>query len=302
LESKQNKLSRVKHSHIVPQFYLKYFANTKGKVHVFDKPTFTTFEVVPSKIGKIGGFYDIDEIDDAKSKQIIEHKLGEIESETAPVYKELIAKLRLNKFSGFSIEERTILSKFIQSQLFRTEGHRNRISQTTVELLRQLKNKMSEAEFQQAQAEMDTLDSKSIQLSMINSVAHTSNFDLSDRIWVVHKNKTKYKFFTSDNPVSTYNHGDFFKIEHEIFIPLTPSYILSILIPQQLPEFRVWNNKILDLSSREASKFYNSIIILSGERQVYSSENHFKFLNKILGDNQIFKNKNQPRIRKNEYH
>ena len=295
-------MNKVKHPHIVPKFYLKYFANARGKVYVFDKPNFKSFEVAPNKIAKIGGFYDIDEVEDIESKQFIEHKLGEVETETAPIYKSLIKKLDQNKFYGFSIEERITLSKFIQSQLFRTEGHRNLINQSTSEFLRQLKNKVSETDFLQAKTEIIGIDTKSLQLSMINSVANSTGSELIDRIWIVYKNKTKYKFFTSDNPVLTHNHGSFFKTEHEIFIPLTPKYILSIIIPQQLPKFKVWDNKIMELENREVTKWYNNIIILRGERQVYSSENNFKFVGKVLSDKPLFKNKNQPRITKNDYH
>lgn len=280
-------MSRVKHSHIVPEFYLNYFTDSHDKIYVFDKPNFDYFESKPNKIAKQSGFYDLDGVSDIGLKQIIETKLSSIEDETAPVYKNLIDRINLGIFNGLLEEERLVLSRFIVVQMMRTARSRIMFDQFNTELDQQLKEKTSEKDYNQLNKELGVGDfnPKILQISMLASTFEEQSFDLSSRIWIIYKNNTRSKFCTSDHPVCTFNHGDVFNMQHEIFFPLTPDYMLSLLEKRQLPDFISYDNKIIEAEEEDILQWYNCVIIFIAKRQVYSSNSDFTFTKKVLTEN-----------------
>lgn len=62
----------VKQPHIVARFYLEYFIAKNGKLNIFDSITKNEFSAKPLTTARIGGFYDIAEIEHPENKQIIE--------------------------------------------------------------------------------------------------------------------------------------------------------------------------------------------------------------------------------------
>lgn len=295
-------MTKVKRPHIVPEFYLNYFSDSRGKIYVFDKPKFHEFESKPNKVAKLNGYYDLDYFSDYKQKQIIETKLSQIESEVAPIYKSLIERIEAKEFNGFFEKEKLCLSKFIYTQMIRTVGGRNKIEQIHNEIDRQLSEKLTKENYKKATHHLCENNPKLQQLFMLASNLEEISSELYSRIWVIHANKTKHLFLTSDHPVGTHNHGNITKTEHEIFIPLTPKYLLSLLIPDQLPNFKVWNNKVLDLDDRECSKWYNCATVLGAERQIFSNEPHFVFARKVLEANPKYKCLKQQRVGRPDYH
>lgn len=289
-------MNRVKQPHIVPEFYLHFFTDSSGKIYGFDKPNFKDFESKPEKVAKKNGFYDLDGVSDLELKQVIETKLSTIEYETALIYKRLISRLENGKFNGLLDEERHNLSTFIFIQTMRTVGSRNMLEQFNLEFNQQLKEKFPEEFHDKIRHKTEDIDPKKLQLSILGSNIEEQSCALRNRIWFIHKNNTKNKFYTSDHPVCTYDHGNFFKMQHEIFFPLTPNYMLSLLDQNQFSDIAFLDNKIIDLNEEDKSNWYNCMIIFIAERQIYGNSSDSSFARKILTENPQYRLVNQKRI------
>ncbi|MDO6440492.1 DUF4238 domain-containing protein [Cyclobacterium sp. 1_MG-2023] len=288
-------MSRIKQPHLVPKFYLRFFENKSGKIFAYDKETNNQFPSTADKICRNSGFYDIDSIEDPINKQIIEHNLSDLETETSLVYDQIIQDIKNHKFGGFTDEIRSVLSKFILIQMRRTQESRVIGSELNNEIKRQIIEKSSAAEAKDILENFDEFDPKSQQLYNLLSSFENPPTELIDRVWVVHKNCSRHKFYTSDNPVVGIDLGKDFKTIYQISIPLTPNYVLSIYIRKQIPEFVNWDNQIIDLDL-ENIKFYNSLILNRSNRQIYSCENDFRFAKKILEENPEMRNPYRRRI------
>lgn len=270
-------MSKVKQQHTVPNFYLKNFTNSKGKIYAFDKTTSQSFQSVPAKIARQKGFYDREN----DPFQKIEKDLGQIETDTSKVLSNLIERCRSTKIGSFEIKEREIISRFIMSQKIRTEANLNSISQGMIELQRQINEKADGFGIE----EIKKLDSNELQLELLEmeSVIDISK-EIENRIWVIFQNNTRFEFVTSDHPVSSFKHGNIQNTKYEIFLPLSYDLLISILPKEQFPEFLNWNNKLIDLETKDEARWYNSVTIINAERQVYSRVNHFKFAENIIRD------------------
>ena len=121
-----------------------------------------------------------------------------------------------------------------------------------------------------------------------------------DRIWIIQKNTTKHKQYTSDNPVVGIQVGDQQHPIYQISMPLTPDYVICILIEKQVPELAKYNNKIIDLSY-DNLKHYNSLILIKSNRQIYSCENDFRFALKILTDDPTLRDTDRRRVHKIDF-
>lgn len=266
----------VKQPHLIPEFYLKNFTNSEGNIYVFDKITRKQFSTNPKKVGKEGGFYDIDELHNLNDKQVVERVLFEIESQTAPVIKNVVEKLHANSFKGFSQEERKILSKFIFSQMRRTKRSRTNLKEFNHEITKQIKEKWGNGFIPEEFTE--EFDPKDMQLNGLQDDFEEISNIFSDRIWIVWKNNTHQRFYASDHPVIGLNHSDdiTFKVKYEICLPLTPLFYLSLLIQNQFPELTSLDNKVFPLTDNENIMFYNSLLIKEAHRQIFSCDNNFQ--------------------------
>lgn len=82
--------------HIIPEFYLKYFANPQGYLEVYDSEQDKFFEPQkPSNTGYKKHVYTIEKPDNAKDYNI-ELALSQIEGIAKPILDKLIAQKRIN--------------------------------------------------------------------------------------------------------------------------------------------------------------------------------------------------------------
>lgn len=171
------------------------------------------------------------------------------------------------------------------TQMIRTDSHRTKIGHFKEQLYNQIKTKIGVEEAENMKE--GELSNKDQQLFNLLSSFEDESTSLGDRIWVVYRNETKKAFYTSDNPTIGFNHGTFPKTEYEIFMPLTPKYMLSVLIKEQFPNLLHWNNTIQPMKDLEHVKFYNRLIVLRSSRQIYSNEVDFVFAKKIMLEKSI---------------
>src|SRR5688572_20302938 len=100
--------------HYVPEFYLKNFSQNRRQIFVYDKVLHKSFSAGISSIASQQSFYD------NSRNESIEEEIGQIESRTALILKELVDSLVNNQFSKIANEQKKVLIQFIWLQMNRT--------------------------------------------------------------------------------------------------------------------------------------------------------------------------------------
>ncbi len=291
-------MSKVKKQHFVPRFYLKNFVNQNGKIFAFDITKGNSFGTSIENIAHRKFFYDFDSTKDFGGDQIIEKALAKFEGQSAQIFRKLIGYLEKGDLSEFTTKDRLTLAEYIIIQQARTLESRVTGQHFAQELERQLISKGGTKEFILASGlEASKFDAKAQQLfGLMTPPLMRDVEDLSNRIWVFWDNKTKNKFLSSDHPVVGYNHEDRSYSAYELYFPLSPRFGLSILIEDEFKDWIEKDNTIVIIDDPEFIKFYNSLILVSCNRQIYNQEDDFQLAKEIVKKTPGLSKPNRPRL------
>lgn len=243
-------MKKIKTQHYVPQFYLRNFSSNKKQIFVYDKIIKSSFSAPIDSVASSKYFYDWQELDETFNQQFIENAFAKFESETAPTFVRLISRLESGEFRGFNKNEMLDLSEFIWYQMIRNPETREILS----EVNDKIKNKLSELGASKEVLEKNELagfDNKKEHLKFLLDPSKTEGTirDFCNRIWIAIENKTKYSFFTSDNPVIRYTHWSIGHLAYEIFYPITSKFAIWILLREPFKQFEIWENKLMPFAN-----------------------------------------------------
>jgi hypothetical protein len=221
--------NKVKRQHIVPATYLRKFCiidNDKYVLYAFNKQTQEIICTQPESIGKITEFYETIEED-----QVLEKTFQDFEER----YNDLFDKIILD-ISSLSEEDKVILSKFIALQFLRTERMKLSFSEIPNSLLKTDGDRMVSSLKEQIEEAI-----KPEHVRQTNKKFILENFDkfaeiLRTRKWMLITNKTRMPYWTSDNPITSYNplkSGGYGLTSTgvQFFFPLSSKYCLAIFDP-----------------------------------------------------------------------
>jgi hypothetical protein len=257
--------------HYVPRFYLKRFADGRGRLPALDLSTGRAFLSAPGRAAKKQGFNDFD-IESIRVST--ESWLGGLEADAAP----LIARLVENPASltSLSVDEERVLARFIAAQRLRVPSQRDFLDNTRERLVTHIKE-MARAhlhhtlESQQAEEVWADWavrpDEWWLQADEPIQAAETVAYLLSGleglsnlfRALPWRIGQTDGVIYTSDNPVSafaysTFPFGDMRPIyDYIYYIPLSPNVLLRLGPPDSPPnpdgprerrDFNSWETSI----------------------------------------------------------
>lgn len=193
---------RVKHSHIIPEFYLTYFSyndtvhpkNTTSTLLAF-KDNFNDWKQKgfgKNSIFAINGFYDFDVI--PEQIQTVEKYLGKIETGMGVVIKQL------KEHKELTDENYKYLTMFIVSLMHRTPKNMNQF-QDTIQKLRDMFEQFDSSKDKEYTKEYFSgyEDASKIQILKTADIVNTSKFYKASFYFLYNKSNTPY--ITSDNPV-----------------------------------------------------------------------------------------------------
>lgn len=126
--------------HYVPQFYLRNFTNSKGKLSVYDSSRDNNYITSPAKECHEEYFYDLDTdifkmLSDSKEnyEELVDDKIRILNEEVSAILLNFLAKIRDCKENfQFPIEDRNKLYNFIVLQIIRTPFYRDRLEYLNV--------------------------------------------------------------------------------------------------------------------------------------------------------------------------
>lgn len=224
-------------------------------------------------------FYDYKSLEEFIGKeQVIEHAFASTEAKAAEFFRKLIATMDTNNLSSLTRDDYRQLADFITTQERRTAEARRQIEEIAKITGQEFEN---DIQFQQTY------------LLLRKDVLKVVE-DWCDRHWIFWRNKTEYKFYTSDHPVVRHWHKEQ-KFE-ELFFPITPRYGVSILFRDDLRQ-RAENRNVRELSEPEdVKKNYNFLMVTQCNRQVYSVDNDFAYAKELVKLNPILTDPNRPRF------
>jgi len=276
----------VKHQHMVPKLYLRFFSHNDSTLYVFDK---FNLRIYPGSIKTIGSerfFYDFNLTSEDKN-QIIEKEVNpEYEGSISLFLSDLIRQIHTIKHFTLKLHHKDILGKYIAYQHIRTRRFREEYIRagTGVELYEPITFDLNpDIEH------LGVLVKNSYYVEKIKSIL------LKDYNWIIAINDTNEKFYTSDHPVaqresmnSLAEKNDSLSIwdfSDEVSFPLTPDIVLIFIHKQQGEQKhrdqRRLRNKIIRISDIEMVHRLNKMQIERSYRQVYSIDGNYDYVKKL---------------------
>jgi hypothetical protein len=271
-------MSKVKRQHFVPQFYLRYFTNSKKNIFAFDITNQQKFATTTANVAHDRLLYDNKVLEDfVGTPQFIERVFANTEAKAAEFFRELIATLDANKVSSLTRDDYRQLADHITTQERRTLEARRHIADIAKMTGEELRNDI--------QFEQEYLLFHKDVLKVIEYWC--------DKHWIFWRNRTNDGFYTSDHPVVRYWHkGE--KCD-ELFFPITPKYGVSILVRDDLRQ-RLEDRVIKELNDPEEVRRFNFLIITQCNRQVFSAKDDFGLAEELIKLNPILTDPNRPRF------
>lgn len=298
---------KIRVQHYVPQLYLRYFSKKgSNSIEVYDKEKKVIESRNIAKVPAENYFYDIEienirnvenlsEIDnkilDIFKTQFIEKKFSEIESSYKLFLDKMFIKVEEVKkmepiFISSEIEE---FSFYIVLQHLRTKNTREKLINIEANFLNQYFNKLMKMD-----VEFDDYnkDEKSIKHAVLmldfNRIDKFMSI-LKNHIWIILKNETNQKLYTSDTPLvrtATYK-KELRGLESEgirIGFPLNGNYILAMYDKNYFKELLPYHNTVQKIKE-DGVKDFNRMQIEQSYRFIFCENREFDFVDEVLKNN-----------------
>jgi len=286
-------MSKVKVQHYVPQFYLHYFTDAGGQVHVFDKTGGNVFSSNPKNIAGEGYFYDSK--NDKAGEQFLETLFADLETNFAPLLASYIAGIRSGALEVMDEAMKGMLSKYLTLQILRT----NETREHNFQLLSVLKNSILESGWLDEEGlkkyglTEEQLDRKEKHLKIV--LMNTGLRDALDQallshIWVIFRNTTGIPLWTSDHPVAKRANVDdpvrsmsgYTSEGIEISFPLAPDIMITLAERTFFKDLEVIENCVVPMDDEQNVIYCNSLQVMDSYRQVYSPDNNFELAKEMV--------------------
>lgn len=302
----------VKNQHYVPQFYLKYFANSNEQLHVFDKFSRKSFITNVCNIASERYFYDLpvelipNDMKDEFSgvdKQELEKVFARIENYCKNVFDILITTYNLgnpNRFYEMNIitdKIRTEMSFFMAIQLLRTKEFREFIVESHEKVYKALIDRIAINEIEGYSPEAFRLEVKKemepvlhAQILIDNKTVEEIACILMNHIWLVGVNTTGKSLYTSDNPIVRKGHikNKFMSYSGlasqgiEISYPINSKLLLILYERTYFNEATLFENRFIKMNKQEV-EYYNSLQVFQSYRQLFSYDDDFSLV-RLIGN------------------
>jgi len=276
-------MSKRKHQHYVPQFYLKSFANSKKKFSIINIKSRELIKDIPYTSQCYEDYmYGEDEE--------WEMKLQKLETKWAPLINEILA----NPYEILSKEQKILMNSFISFQRLRTTDSRDNTTRMKTEMFSKmtaitsqfLEEELTKEELRymtnQFANNIDTRQEAGLCLKIAKDI-ESITLDLKMLICI---NKTNIDFISSDNPIVLINP---FQPNHNapvmsgliVLTPLSPRISLLCIDEKIYPKSK--NLDFLELKDKEDIYKMNLLQLVSSKKIVYAKNPiHLFVFNEVI--------------------
>jgi hypothetical protein len=275
-------MNEPRRHHYVPQFHQRRFADSSGKLWVWDKMTDRVFPSTPGSIALESDFYKLHEFEKLGHDPFtMEKQLSEIEGEMSLITDQWLQWLRNiepGQKIAIPIPNRNIVSQFMAVQFLRTADTRDILCA------------IHDADHPDQALSSEDKANLHTHILWNSGVVETIANHIKEAIWIFARNTTATPFMTSDNPVAfrTKDNAMWLKVgfvaegSYAVY-PLAPDIVMFC------HEHRFWKNiEALDgcLSpvslDDEMVESENSGQVFMAKRFVISPANDFRFAREFV--------------------
>ena len=288
--------------HYVPQFILRQFHNEDDRLNVFDKWEAREFVTSTRNVASEKGFYDLPATDTIVP---FEPVLCDVENNAlGPI----TAVIENRTLSTLEESDRNHVAYFLAMQMMRTRASRDLLSQMMEGFRNVLPQKHIE-ESQLPEGFLFTDEDELKSLSIFNlSIANEIFPHLIDKIWCLNSPDGDETFLISDHPFVKRNmfpdqvrsNGGIGSPGIQVYMPLAPQLILSLLCPTLLEPFHqirsnnpnavvpfldsIENGTPIEIPP-ESVAYCNSLQIAHSTRFLFSCNNGFSLAREMITNN-----------------
>ncbi len=312
---------RKKKQHLVPQSYLRRFADERGRLFVYDKVLRSRYSNTVRNVAQENGFYDLPREafppgaeGDAVNLQAVEDVLSIYEGQFAETCAGLIDDVEAK---GIGPEQKRVMALFIAIQLLRTREARDMIVEFWNKAGQVITDVFAEARFPDAPPDLYprfSLDKNTeslwhTQFMLDENTLRAMSVTLLGHIWQIGVNDTDHSFYTSDHPVVKHAH-----LRHplksmagigspgiEVAFPLTPRYILTLAERTTFRSLEPQDGKALLLTADNVT-WYNDLQVSGSYRQIFCPIDNFALAEEICRQRPEVCNPSRERVLVNPYH
>lgn len=125
-----------------------------------------------------------------------------------------------------------------------------------------------------------------------SEIKHLTNI-FSDYAWILRVNKTNKMFFTSDNPIGTipHTHDSYISTSGlqskgvEVCFPISPQIMLTMYEKSYHNQIIKYDRRIVEMDIVEDVEYYNRVCALHSTRCIFSCQDDFLLIEKMLKEN-----------------
>ncbi|NUQ78410.1 MAG: DUF4238 domain-containing protein [Polyangiaceae bacterium] len=270
-------MSEPKLHHYVPQFYLKRFADERGRVWVWDKLTRKVYRAAPSGISAQTHFYRVPEfIGTDVDPLFLEKDLSALEGDAASIWGSVMGQLEaLQPQQKLTMpdEERHVISTFIAVQFLRSAEQRDILALFSAEC----------GAYAQVPAPDEQINLHA-QMLCSGGLVEAITKRVHASIWVYARNGSDTPLWTSDNPVA-FKTGDnrmwlkgpgIFQRGTYVVFPLSPKYVLYCKEPEHWSKLAKFESSLSPvLLDSDMVKHENAGQVFMATRHVVSTTDDF---------------------------
>lgn len=299
--------NRTVAQHYVPRFLLQHFVGSSGKLHTFDKHLERVWAATP-----INTFYENrfnEAVSDAGLVMSTEASHGKLETIAAPVIKRLLDGQPPQQLEA---KDRESLAAFVAVLHMRGPAKRAFLIEQQRNHRSLFPNQVIPQQFAEQMGMLTDEEARSFSLDVPFSVGSSLVPHVTSKFMMLSVAYPGSTFLIGDSPVALYNgirspdYGNLgFAVPGiEIHLPLSATVMLSCVDPV-LVELASKKSTALASAVRSGSRVkltpenmlrYNSLQVRWAERFVASQSQDFSLVNRMLTENQKFRNSVRPRM------
>ncbi|MBS1493749.1 MAG: DUF4238 domain-containing protein [Bacteroidetes bacterium] len=190
------KNSNPKKQHYISDFYLKYFADTNSKIHIYDREKNEYRYQLTEKVAKIDNYYTLYKANGEKDFTV-DNIIGDLETQAKPIFERILKRKLINK------ESKKILAQFISLFKNRTPEFEKFLEDFDDKANRELEWRMPE--IKDGRKPLEILfgysgNTRETTMYVMLRMLEKMPYHLLNKDWSILLSNNEETFITSDNP------------------------------------------------------------------------------------------------------
>jgi hypothetical protein len=307
--------------HFVPQFLLRYFANSQERLYAYNLVADKSFVTRVKDIGHQNHFLSVPALDGAHGAgDHFERFFQGYEGSASTALREINARRRLGLLQIIGPDERTSLSRFLAVQYLRTPAARTTAVQIAgiikhalgLEVAKQNDFDITDSAVRRTVEEFATMSADEQLEAQVTGLLDPIFIDetasnLREHVWLVGISRADNPLYIADNPVALHGHvpqrGHGLGIKSygvEVMCPLSSTMQLSLIerrfVRDAMPQVEASDGCLYEPLTRDNVLFQRWKQVTSAQQFVYCESDDFQDAKQIADSDHDLRDPDRPRV------